>query len=142
MDTKSERRFSAISNRTRDNSDLFFYGVTTTKIFCLPICPSRTPRAENILYFATTAEALEMGFRPCKRCRPVSSSRLAVEDHHANLVEEAILLVALEKVHRVAELANRLNVSERQLRRIIQARFGISISSFIKQHFSTQARAT
>ena len=123
MDTKSERRFSVISNRTRDSSDSFFYGVT-------------------ILYFATAAEALKMGFRPCKRCRPVSSLRLAVEDHHAGLVEEAILLVASEKVRRVGELANRLNVSERQLRRIIQAAFGISISSFIKQHFSIQRRAT
>jgi methylphosphotriester-DNA--protein-cysteine methyltransferase len=48
----------------------FWYGVTSTRIFCRPSCPSRAPRPERVLFFSTAAEARAAGFRPCKRCRP------------------------------------------------------------------------
>lgn len=48
----------------------FYYGVRSTGIFCRPSCPSRLPRRENVVFFATAAAALQAGFRPCKRCRP------------------------------------------------------------------------
>lgn len=49
---------------------VFFVGVRTTGVFCLPSCPARTPRARNVEYFASAAEALRAGYRPCRRCRP------------------------------------------------------------------------
>jgi AraC family transcriptional regulator of adaptative response/methylated-DNA-[protein]-cysteine methyltransferase len=54
----------------RDPRGRFFYGVLTTGVFCLPGCASRLPRRENVRFFATAAEALAAGFRPCRRCRP------------------------------------------------------------------------
>ncbi len=48
----------------------FFYGVRTTGIFCRPSCKSRIPLKENVRYFEMMEEALDAGFRPCKRCRP------------------------------------------------------------------------
>ena len=45
-------------------------GVKTTKIYCLPACPARTPLQKNITYFETAAQAERSGFRPCKRCFP------------------------------------------------------------------------
>jgi AraC family transcriptional regulator, regulatory protein of adaptative response / methylated-DNA-[protein]-cysteine methyltransferase len=59
-------------NRDAAYNGLFFIGVRTTGIFCRPSCPARTPRAENVEYFSTAAEALFAGYRPCKRCRPLA----------------------------------------------------------------------
>ncbi len=49
---------------------LFVTGVLTTGIYCLPSCPARKPKAENVVFFAAESEALEAGLRACKRCRP------------------------------------------------------------------------
>ena len=51
----------------------FFIGVTTTGIYCRPICPARSPKDENVIYFQTAAAAEAAGFRPCLRCRPEAS---------------------------------------------------------------------
>ncbi|WP_025024303.1 bifunctional transcriptional activator/DNA repair enzyme AdaA [Companilactobacillus nodensis] len=51
----------------------FYYGVTTTKIFCKPSCHSREPLKNNVLIFKETNEAISAGFRPCKRCQPTGS---------------------------------------------------------------------
>jgi len=48
----------------------FFIAVTSTKIYCRPVCPARTSKDCNVRYYATAAEASEAGFRPCLRCRP------------------------------------------------------------------------
>lgn len=62
--------WQAIQDNNRQFDDCFFYGVTTTKIFCRPSCPSRLPKKEHILIFKTAEEALNADFRPCKRCQP------------------------------------------------------------------------
>lgn len=49
---------------------LFYYGVTTTGIFCRPSCNSKTPLKENVIFFENIESALKYGLRPCKRCRP------------------------------------------------------------------------
>src|SRR5215468_7678780 len=48
----------------------FLVGVLTTRIYCLPSCGARQPKAENVRLFKTEAEAQAAGLRPCKRCRP------------------------------------------------------------------------
>ena len=53
---------------------LFFTGVRTTGIFCVPSCPARKPLPQNIEFFATAKDAFFAGYRPCKRCRPTESS--------------------------------------------------------------------
>src|SRR5712691_3495054 len=51
----------------------FFIGVTSTGIYCRPICPAPTPKEANVRYYPSAAAAAEAGFRPCLRCRPESS---------------------------------------------------------------------
>jgi AraC family transcriptional regulator, regulatory protein of adaptative response / methylated-DNA-[protein]-cysteine methyltransferase len=53
---------------------LFFTGVRTTGIFCVPSCPARKPLPQNVEFFATVKDAVFAGYRPCKRCRPTDSS--------------------------------------------------------------------
>ncbi|MBR9987146.1 MAG: hypothetical protein KFF68_14690 [Desulfosarcina sp.] len=45
-------------------------GVKSTGIYCRPVCPARSPRPENIVYYPTAAAAAAVGLRPCLRCRP------------------------------------------------------------------------
>jgi len=51
---------------------VFYTGVKTTGIFCLPSCPARKPKPENVTFFARAKDALFSGFRPCKRCKPLA----------------------------------------------------------------------
>jgi AraC family transcriptional regulator of adaptative response/methylated-DNA-[protein]-cysteine methyltransferase len=57
-------------NRDAAYDGIFFVGVRTTGIFCRPSCPAKTPRAANVVYWATLIDAVRAGYRPCRRCRP------------------------------------------------------------------------
>ena len=65
-----EEKYRAIAACDAACDGLFYYGVVTTGIYCRPSCPSRTPKRENLRFFASREEAEAAGFRPCKRCRP------------------------------------------------------------------------
>ncbi len=80
--------YEAIEQRNADYDGLFFYGVKSTGIFCRPSCPSKVPKRENVVFFKTAADAMQAGFRPCKRCRsdllayhPMEEIAKAVKDH-------------------------------------------------------------
>src|SRR6185295_8791775 len=70
-----DRRICDRARRSRDArfDGKFFIAVTTTKIYCRPICPARSPKDENVRYYPTAAAAQAAGFRPCLRCRPEAS---------------------------------------------------------------------
>src|ERR1700761_3212603 len=97
-----------------------FVAVRTTGIYCRPICPARTPKLENVTFYASAAAAQEAGFRPCLRCRPESSPELAAWRGTSNTVSRALALIehgALDDGD-VESLAERLGVGGRQLRRL------------------------
>lgn len=107
-----------------------FVGVTSTGIYCRPICPARTPKFENCRFFASAAAAQEAGFRPCLRCRPEIAPDLAFWRGTANTVSRALALIADgaldEDEAGVEALAERLGVGGRQLRRLFQRHLGAS----------------
>ena len=107
-----------------------FVGVTSTGIYCRPICPARCPRFENCRFFASAAAAQEAGFRPCLRCRPEIAPDLAFWRGTANTVSRALALIAdgaLDGENSDVEaLADRLGVGGRQLRRLFQRHLGAS----------------
>src|SRR5215211_2934462 len=107
-----------------------FVGVTSTGIYCRPICPARPPKFENCRFFASAAAAQEAGFRPCLRCRPEIAPDLAFWRGTANTVSRALALIAdgaLDGEHSDVEaLAGRLGVGGRQLRRMFQRHLGAS----------------
>ncbi len=65
-----EGRWQAVQNRDGSRDGDFVYGVRSTRVYCRPSCPSRRPRRENILFFASPEEAERAGLRPCRRCAP------------------------------------------------------------------------
>ena len=64
-----QEMWEAVQHSDAGYDGLFFYAVKTTGIFCRPSCRSKTPKRENLCYFASAEEAAASGFRPCKRCR-------------------------------------------------------------------------
>ncbi|WP_083897708.1 helix-turn-helix domain-containing protein [Nocardia vinacea] len=100
-----------------------FQGVITTGIYCLPPCPGR-PRVENVVTFTSAAGAEAAGFRACHRCRPYRGDRKLTSA--SELVCRAIDLIAVGAldVGNEAELAARLAVSERHLRRMFHEQVG------------------
>ena len=107
---------------------LFFTAVKTTGIYCRPVCPAPTPKAGNIVYYASAAAAAAAGFRPCLRCRPEAAPGSPL--HHAGsaLVAGALRLIeqgALDE-HPVSALATRIGVGERHLRRLFDQELGAS----------------
>lgn len=69
-----QQRQQAINEHRCIPGDAFVYGVVTTGIFCLPTCPSRRPRSENVRLFDNARAALQSGYRPCRRCHPLGDS--------------------------------------------------------------------
>jgi AraC family transcriptional regulator of adaptative response / DNA-3-methyladenine glycosylase II len=109
----------------------FFIAVKTTGIYCRPICPSRTSKSRNVRYYATAAAAAEAGFRPCLRCRPEAApgtpawlGTSAVVRRGLRLIDEGILDSAS-----VDDLANKLGVGSRHLRRLFLQHVGASPNS-------------
>src|SRR5258708_10783551 len=107
-----------------------FVGVTSTGIYCRPICAARTPKFENCRFFASAAAAQDAGFRPCLRCRPEVAPDLAFWRGTANTVSRALALIADGALDGeeadVERLAERLGVGGRQLRRLFQRHLGAS----------------
>jgi AraC family transcriptional regulator of adaptative response / DNA-3-methyladenine glycosylase II len=96
-----------------------FCGVKTTGIYCRPSCPARTPKRENVQFFATAAAAQRAGFRACKRCRPDATPGSPDWDRRADMVGRAMRLIADGVVDRegVSGLASRLGYTERHVHR-------------------------
>lgn len=103
-----------------------FGAVKTTGIYCRPICPARTPKAENMSFYPSAAAAQAAGYRPCLRCRPEASPDLGAWRGTSNTVSRALALIEAGALDGgdVDGLAGRLGVGERQLRRLFRQHLG------------------
>lgn len=120
----------------------FFTAVTSTGIFCRPVCPAVPPKPENCQFFATAAAAMAAGFRPCLRCRPESAPHSPAWNGVKTTVARALKLIdqgALEE-HGVGELARRLGVGERYLRRLFAAHVGAGPAAVARNRRARLAR--
>jgi AraC family transcriptional regulator of adaptative response / DNA-3-methyladenine glycosylase II len=125
-----EISYRALQSRDARFDGLLFVGVTSTGIYCRPVCPARTAKFENCVFFGSAAAAQEAGFRPCLRCRPETAPDLASWRGTSNTVSRALALItdgALDGDDASVEaLAERLGLGERQLRRLFRQHLGAS----------------
>ncbi len=122
--------YRALSTRDPRFDGRIFVGVTSTGIYCRPVCPARTPKFENCTFHATAPAAQEAGFRPCLRCRPETAPQLGAWRGTSNTVSRGLALIAEGALDgddaSVDALAERLGVGERQLRRLFKEHLGAS----------------
>lgn len=104
----------------------FFGCVKTTGIYCRPVCPARTPKRENMTFVVSAAAAEEARFRACLRCRPETAPDMGAWRGTSNTVSRALALIeagALDDGN-LEQLAERLGVGERHLRRLFRQHLG------------------
>jgi AraC family transcriptional regulator of adaptative response / DNA-3-methyladenine glycosylase II len=122
--------YRALQSRDPRFDGLLFVGVTSTGIYCRPICPARTAKFENCRFFGSAAAAQESGFRPCLRCRPETAPDMASWHGTSNTVSRALALISDGALDgdgaRVEALADRVGVGDRQLRRLFLQHLGAS----------------
>src|ERR1700675_1207040 len=121
--------YRALASRDPTFDGRLFVGISSTGIYCRPICPARTAKRENCNFFPSAAAAQEAGFRPCLRCRPEISPDAAAWRGTSNTVSRALALIAEGSLDGgesgVATLADKLGVGERQLRRLFDKHLGV-----------------
>ncbi len=121
----------------------FYIGVRTTGIYCRPICPANAPKSENVTFFPTAAAASEAGYRPCLRCRPECAPGTPAWSGTSTTVRRGLKLIAggALDTSNVEELATRLGVTSRHLRRLFTRHLGASplaVAHTQRLHFAKQ----
>jgi AraC family transcriptional regulator, regulatory protein of adaptative response / DNA-3-methyladenine glycosylase II len=122
--------YRALQSRDARFDGLLFVGITSTGIYCRPVCPARTAKRENCRFFGSAAAAQDAGFRPCLRCRPETAPDMASWRGTSNTVSRALALIAEGALdgggNSVEKMAGRLGLGERQLRRLFLQHLGAS----------------
>lgn len=127
----AEQAYRALLSRDARFDGRLYVGVTTTGIYCRPICRVRAPRASSCQFFASAAAAEHAGFRPCLRCRPELAPGWSAMDAGPVLaVAAARLLEQHAGALDMPGLARRVGVGERHLRRIFVAHYGVVPSEY------------
>jgi AraC family transcriptional regulator of adaptative response / DNA-3-methyladenine glycosylase II len=128
--TDREACYRALESRDARFDGLIYVGVTSTGVYCRPVCPARTPKFQHCEFFVSAAAAQDAGFRPCLRCRPETAPDLASWQGTSNTVSRALALIAEGALdgdgNGVDKLADRLGLGERQLRRLFLQHLGAS----------------
>jgi AraC family transcriptional regulator of adaptative response / DNA-3-methyladenine glycosylase II len=119
----------------------FFIGVTSTGIYCRPVCPAPSPKPKNVRYYPSAAAAAEAGFRPCLRCRPEASPGTPAWLGASASVSRALKLIGESALDGggVDRLAERLGMGSRHLRRLFLRYLGatpVAVAQTRRVHFA------
>lgn len=106
----------------------FFIGVSTTGIYCRPVCPAVPPKPQNVTFYPSAAAAGEAGFRPCLRCRPECAPGTPAWNGTSTTVRRGLRLISSGALDEgsIEQLADRLGVTSRHLRRLFTQHLGAS----------------
>jgi len=121
--------YDALTSRDSRFDGVFYVGVTSTGIYCRPICPVKTPQRKNCRFFASAEAAEKASFRPCLRCRPeLAPGHAPVDQAHriVHLLTRRIDEGLIDEGAGLEEIAKQFQLSSRQLRRIVQKELGVS----------------
>jgi AraC family transcriptional regulator, regulatory protein of adaptative response / DNA-3-methyladenine glycosylase II len=136
------QRYRAIDARDTRFDGQFFTAVRTTGIYCRPSCPARTPKAENVTFYETSAAAHDAGYRACKRCLPEAVPGTPAWNLRSDIAGRAMRLINDGVINRdgVEGLASRLGYSSRQLNRILSHELGAGPLSLARASRAQTAR--
>ena len=140
ISTAADACYAAMKARDARFDGCFFTAVTSTGIYCRPVCSVKAPKRENCRFFSHAAQAESAGFRPCLRCRPELAPHSVVwsiQDASYILAHQAARLLDepegwTDSFPTVEKLALKLGISDRHLRRIFEAQFGVSPLQYLQ----------
>ncbi|MCP3959530.1 MAG: DNA-3-methyladenine glycosylase 2 family protein [bacterium] len=118
----------------------FITGVLSTGIYCLPSCPARKPRPENVCFFRRPEEAEAAGLRACKRCRPLNfyrghdPDRALVEDLAGRLRESP------EAFRNVADLVRYSGIGSSKLHELFRHHYHTTPLEMLSRYRIERAR--
>jgi AraC family transcriptional regulator of adaptative response / methylphosphotriester-DNA alkyltransferase methyltransferase len=122
-------KWKAVVCSEKSYDGLFFYGVKTTGVFCRPSCKAKAPARKNVIFFDDSSNAIDAGFRPCKRCRPdkevfepdlelVKKAKDMFDSNYAGIIE-------------ISHIAKQLGVSINHLARLFKKQLGPTPTQYI-----------
>jgi AraC family transcriptional regulator of adaptative response / DNA-3-methyladenine glycosylase II len=129
MTADSRALYKALTARDRRFDGVFFVGVTSTGIYCRPICPVKPPKEANCRFFDSPQEAEQAHFRPCLRCRPELAPGNAPVDNSqriAHLIVQRLQEGTIDGDAGLEAIAGQFELSSRQIRRIVRKELGVS----------------
>lgn len=133
-----EDRWAAVVRRDQSADGAFLYSVATTGVYCRPGCAARRARRENVRFHATSAEAEQAGFRPCKRCQPNQPGRA---ERHAEAVAAACRLIEnADETPDLDALALGARLSRFHFHRIFKAATGVTPKAYAAAHRAQRVR--
>jgi AraC family transcriptional regulator of adaptative response / DNA-3-methyladenine glycosylase II len=124
--------YRALKARDARFDGRFFVAVSSTRIYCRPVCTVRPPKRENCRFFPSAAAAEAGGYRPCLRCRPELAPGNASVDATTRIAQAAASMIedGTLDTEGLDTLAVRLGITDRHLRRAFGAEFGVAPVEF------------
>ena len=128
MSLDSNHCYEVIRARDARFDGVFFVGVSTTGVYCRPVCTVRTPRRDRCSFYPNAAMAEAAGYRPCLRCRPELAPGHASIDAVRRVAKAAVARIEAGALNDgdMEDLAAEFDISSRQLRRVIETEYGVN----------------
>ncbi len=128
MKESREYLYAAFKAKDARFDGRFFIGISSTGIYCRPVCRAKQPKAENCTFYSTAAEAEQAGYRPCLLCRPELAPGNSITDASSNLAFQAMRLIEEHcgTGQGLPEIVEKLGCTDRHLRRVFSAEFNVS----------------
>jgi AraC family transcriptional regulator of adaptative response/methylated-DNA-[protein]-cysteine methyltransferase len=134
----ADPRYDAVVARDAAWDGRFVYGVATTGVYCNPSCAARTPKAQNVRFYADCDSAEAAGFRPCKRCRPRDGGRGA---RMARMIADICREIeGAEEAPLLDDLAARAGLSAWHFHRVFKAQTGVTPKAYAAAHRARRVR--
>jgi len=136
-------RRQAVLNRDAAQDGRFVFAVMTTGIYCRPSCPARRPKDENMVFFQTTSQAEEAGYRACLRCHPKENGKTNAQ---ADLVHRVCVAIDASRdvTPNLRQLSDQFEISPHRLHRAFKSALGITPRHYAESrrmaHFKSEVR--
>lgn len=134
QESYKKTQYSAFKAKDSRFDGQFFVGISSTGIYCRPICRARLPKVENCTFYLTAAEAEQAGYHPCLLCRPELAPGNGMIDATSLLAARAekVLKENCGSGQSVKEFAEMLGCSPRHLHRIFTNEYKISPVQYLQ----------